>query len=529
MTGDDPLLELAGRLADGRELLWAEAEQSAARDGRGAELHGLHLLAELVASLGPPESEPEGSESPRTWGPLQLRARIGAGTFGEVFRAYDPHLRREVALKLLRGGQADSAAGARLLSEARRLARVRHPSVIVVHGAEEHAGRPGLWMELVPGPTLAESLAAAGPLAAREAMQVGLELCRALQAVHAAGLVHEDLKAGNVVREPGGRVVLMDFGAGALAPGLTPLYAAPELLQGRPPDAQSDLYALGVLLFHLVTGDYPVAGESLAALRAAHSRGARRSLRTLRAELPDDFVAVVERALAPLGRRFPSAAAFEAALLQCLAPASPTRARRRLLLAVALATAGAGLALLVSRTPEPEPIAAPVPAASAATPLPAPKPDPSQVLADAPPSAAPAAPAAAPAGATPASVEPASESRAAPVDPAVAALEARLAELAPHAARAQALRENHERICSGVRRVEQRNPQDDTVVTTFVPNTELPECRAESVELLQLESRIRRGITQVEDNARRERVLPGTVRALRERYGLDSNRWDFPP
>src|SRR4029453_2894471 len=200
----------------------------------------------------------------------------------------DSHLNRDVALKLLRGDVTHFRPIDRLLSEARKLAQVRHPNVVTVHGADVRDGRAGLWMELVEGQTLDAWLRVHGPMGAGEAATTGIDLSRALAAVHAADLVHGDVKAQNVVREQGGRIVLMDFGAGraqgADAAGVagTPMYLAPGVLAGEPPTIQSDLYSLGVLLFHLLTRAYPYTGADVDGLRDAHADGERRWLRDLR-------------------------------------------------------------------------------------------------------------------------------------------------------------------------------------------------------------------------------------------------------
>ena len=151
----------------------------------------------------------------------------------------------------------------RLLEEARRLARVRHTHVVQVYGAEQHDGRVGLWMELVRGESLEQTVQTRGVFGAREAALIGLDLCAALAAVHGAGLLHRDVKAQNVMRESGGRLVLMDFGTGEELSGTnrlvgTPLYLAPEIFRGQRASVQSDLYSVGVLLFYLVTGKFPV-------------------------------------------------------------------------------------------------------------------------------------------------------------------------------------------------------------------------------------------------------------------------------
>jgi serine/threonine protein kinase len=242
------------------------------------------------------------------WGHLLLLQRIGEGGFGEVYLARDAWLDRDVALKLLKPAACDDAANVRLLQEARALARVRHPNVVVVHGADMQDGRVGLWMELVRGQTLEQQLAWQGPFGAREAALVGMELCRAVAAIHHVGLLHRDIKAANVMREAGGRLVLMDFGAGQVletaAPGPapfvgTPLYLAPELLKDESATPRSDLYSLGVLIYRLVTRAYPVTAPSFDELRTAHQRAPRRYLQDARPDLPDAFVTVVERAMEP--------------------------------------------------------------------------------------------------------------------------------------------------------------------------------------------------------------------------------------
>jgi len=279
------------------------------------------------------------------WGPLRVIDRLGEGSFGEVWRAWDPSLRREVALKLRRD-DAGAPRVRRWLEEAPRLARVRHPHVVTVYGAAVHDERAGLWMELVRGVTLEQWLASHGRLGAREAALIGVDLCGALAAVHAAGVAHGDVTASNVMREgtaaagrdeSAGRLVLMDFGSGYEIGSagdvrfVTPLAAAPEVLGGDPPTPRADLYSLGVLLYRLVTGRYPVEAESVPQLIQLHREGARPSLRTLRPDLPAPFVAAVERALEPdSAARYADAGAMERALAATLggAAAQPPAAPR---------------------------------------------------------------------------------------------------------------------------------------------------------------------------------------------------------
>ncbi|HTB96902.1 MAG TPA: tetratricopeptide repeat protein [Terracidiphilus sp.] len=208
-------------------------------------------------------SEPSSSSSStllKTWGSFQLLQLLGRGGFGEVYRAWDPVLEREVALKLLlpRGLDAEQEFTA-ILGEARAMARVRHPNIVPVYGVDRRDGRVGFWSEFVRGQTLQAYLAAQGALDVRAAAQTVATLCDALGAVHAAGLLHRDIKPGNAMRDESGRVLLMDFGlsqnllAGSGWSG-TPAYMAPEIAAGQASTVQGDLYAMGVLLRFLATG-----------------------------------------------------------------------------------------------------------------------------------------------------------------------------------------------------------------------------------------------------------------------------------
>jgi serine/threonine protein kinase len=264
------------------------------------------------------------------WGHLRLLEPIGTGAFGDVYRAFDTRLHREVALKLVRVGDCQQQRNASALSEGRHLAKVQHPNVVTVLGVDTCDGRVGFWMELIRGYTLAQLLRDLGPLGAREAVLIALDLCRALAAVHAAGLVHGDIKAQNVMREQGGRVVLMDFGAchgpNVKSDGLrrmtgTLVYLAPELLNGQVPAISGDIYSLGVLLFHLVTRDYPVRRHSVEEFKRAFSEGRARRLHDVRPDLPDAFVKAVDCALSyDPGQRYGTAGDMHSALARVLEP-----------------------------------------------------------------------------------------------------------------------------------------------------------------------------------------------------------------
>src|SRR5262249_18259070 len=253
-----------------------------------------------------------------TWGKYRLDQKVGEGSYGSVYRAWDQELEREIAIKILHRQVTDRELNRRLLAEGRALARVRHNNVVSVFGVESHGDRVGLCMEFVQGQTLEAELRARGTFDAREAMLIGQDVCRALAAVHVAGFVHRDVKARNVMREPGGRIVLMDFGAGReTGPGYlfeiagTPVYMAPEVLEGEPATPRSDVYSVGVLVYHLVTGDYPVHGSTFSDIRDEHQIGRRKSLSEAQPDLSTRFIKVVERALASNpDERYPTARAL---------------------------------------------------------------------------------------------------------------------------------------------------------------------------------------------------------------------------
>ena len=331
MADDDVFLPAAASISDGETVDWSPLDAAAGDARRQRVIAQLRIVAQIAdvyrrAGLASERRE----RAPSRFGHLRVLEPLARGGFGDVYRAWDTLLEREVALKLLRPSLETKAE--ETLREGRLQARVRHPHVVTVYGADRVDGRTGLWMELIHGQTLADLVRERGTLGAGEAIVIGLDLCRALAAVHAAGLVHRDVKAQNAMREQGGRIVLMDLGLGRPVRedgptelSGTPSYMAPELvLDAAPASVRSDIYALGVLLFHLVTGAFPVAGRDLAALRAAHGEGRRRHLRDLRPDLPSRFVAIVERTLAPLAEdRYASAGALEVALSQAAERSTP--------------------------------------------------------------------------------------------------------------------------------------------------------------------------------------------------------------
>lgn len=320
---DGHLHALARAILDRTAVDWEQAESGADESIRHvirelkviAGIEGVHGRPLLRSAATPPPREHADDQLIEAWGPLQLVQKIGEGAYGEVFRAWDPRLDREVALKLLPLGHAPGARPtSSIVHEGRLLARVRHPNVVTIFGAEEISGRIGLWMELVHGRTLEQIVKHDGPFSAVETVRIGTEICAALSAVHHAGLLHRDIKAHNVMLADGGRVVLMDFGTGREVEDRsssdlagTPLYLAPEVLGGGPATPQSDVYSLGVLLYHLLTGSYPVRTTPLRDGRGAHDLRDRIPLRTLRPDVRRSLVRVIERGCEPRPEcRYPS-------------------------------------------------------------------------------------------------------------------------------------------------------------------------------------------------------------------------------
>ncbi|MGW3424646.1 serine/threonine-protein kinase [Streptomyces phaeochromogenes] len=204
----------------------------------------------------------------------RLHGSIGRGGMGEVWQATDEILGREVAVKLLLGDEADSAAAARFRLEAQTAARLSHPYVVAVFDFGAWDDRFYLVMELVEGQSLAQELTAAGSLGTERVATIAAQAAAGLAAAHREGIVHRDIKPGNLLSDAQGTVKIGDFGiarfvddpASALTTAGqivgTSLYLAPERALGRPASAASDVYSLGCVLYQLLTGRPPFHAES---------------------------------------------------------------------------------------------------------------------------------------------------------------------------------------------------------------------------------------------------------------------------
>jgi serine/threonine protein kinase len=331
MKARDPIERLLESVADDTPADWRD--DLSLSPGQAAQLETLKELRQIADFHRGLQRGPNGGNggAQREWGGLLPLERIGSGPNSEVWRAWDPTLRREVALKFIGAGALTSkAAEAAVLDEARAAARVTHPHVVVVHGVARHDDRVGMWMEFVRGQSLDRIVRQSGPLAPSEVIALGTDLASALDAVHAAGVLHRDVKPANVVRDASGRWVLVDFGLGlGLDPrespvhpsSGTPMYMAPEVFRGEAPTASSDLYSLGLLLWFALTGQDAFSSRSVAERAWRAVEGTVPNVRDTRADVPAPLATALERSIAPdPARRFASGAAFATALRESVAP-----------------------------------------------------------------------------------------------------------------------------------------------------------------------------------------------------------------
>jgi len=229
----------------------------------------------------------------RTLGHYRIVAKVGEGGMGEVYRAHDERLDRDVAVKVLPEAVAEDAQRlARFEREAKLLASLSHQNIATLYGLEEHEGQRFLVMELAEGETLAERIKK-GPVAVDDALELAKQIAEGLEAAHEVGIIHRDLKPANVMVSPEGKVKVLDFGlakawqpegsdidvthsptltAQMTAAGVllgTAAYMSPEQARGKPVDKRTDIWAFGCVLFEMLTGCRAFAGESLSETSAA--------------------------------------------------------------------------------------------------------------------------------------------------------------------------------------------------------------------------------------------------------------------
>jgi serine/threonine protein kinase/Tol biopolymer transport system component len=256
-------------------------------------------------------------EPGRQLGPYRIQALIGSGGMGDVYRARDTRLSRDVALKVLPPEVAsDPERVRRFEQEARAIAALNHPNIVTLYSVEEADNLRFLTMELVEGTPLSEQIPRDG-LPLERLLDIGVALTDGLATAHARGIVHRDLKPANVMVTPEGRVKILDFGLAKLKPvaGLseetttaspatgdgrllgTVAYMSPEQAEGRDVDHRSDIFSLGVMLYELATGQRPFKGDSTLSLLSAILRDTPAFLTELKPEVPREFARSVRRCL----------------------------------------------------------------------------------------------------------------------------------------------------------------------------------------------------------------------------------------
>lgn len=286
------------------------------------------ILTAALAVLSP-------SDDPASLGRIgqyEVRSVIGRGGFGIVFKAYDRALNRNVAIKSLDPAYASvAAARQRFAREAKAMAAVSHEHVVPVYGVDEHQGIPYFVMEYVAGGTLEGRLRRKGPLDPTSIVTIAMQTAQALAAAHRHGLVHRDIKPGNILLDEGTeRVRVTDFGLARVANDVnctrsgfvvgTPQYMSPEQVRGEACDGRGDLFSLGTVMYEMATGHSPFRGDGVYAVMQRIVNDTPRSIRQQNPSIPRWLEGLVERLLAKsAAERFSSAEELVATLLGELA------------------------------------------------------------------------------------------------------------------------------------------------------------------------------------------------------------------
>ena len=240
--------------------------------------------------------------------------QVGAGGMGIVYRAYDEQLERDVAIKVLPAGMLEDAdARKRFKQEALVLARINHPNIATLYGVGAESGVDFLVMEFIQGLSLADRIVA-GPLPVAEVVVLAAQITEGLAAAHKRGIVHRDVKPGNIRLTPEGRIKVLDFGLARRVPGAsdsgatvtasqvhetsgTIPYMSPEQLRGQPADERSDIWGVGIVLYELICGTRPFRGSNPTATAADIIHQQPRSPRAIRPEVPLGQEKIIQKCL----------------------------------------------------------------------------------------------------------------------------------------------------------------------------------------------------------------------------------------
>ena len=274
-------------------------------------------------------------------GRYRIEAPLGQGGMSAVYRATDPNLRRTVAIKLIHSHLAtDLEFVRRFEEEAAAVARLRHPNIIQVFDFNHDGSTYYMVLEFLPGQTLLERLEQANQqrqlLSLAETLNIMIPLCEAVAYAHGQGMIHRDLKPANVMINPQGQPILMDFGIAKIVGGAgltatggvigTVAYMSPEQIRGQKPDNRADIYALGIILYQMISGRLPFQGENTAATMMQHLSAPVPDVRQFNQAVPPGLVTIVQKSLAKEpAQRYQSAGEMAAALRQLSGDAAATR------------------------------------------------------------------------------------------------------------------------------------------------------------------------------------------------------------
>lgn len=287
-----------------------------------------------VADTLPGEAA-DGDGGLRQVGRYRILGLLGRGGMAAVYKAHDPGIGRDVAIKFLHGTLCeDEGCRARFLREARAAGGLSHPNIVTVHDVGEIEGRPYMAMEFLRGEVLSDTMKPGQPLPVRQVVAMGIQLAHALDYAHAHGIVHRDIKPGNMVRLEGGDTIkVTDFGIAHMDAGGageqrtrvgdvlgTPQYMSPEQTQGHRLDGRSDLFSTGIVLYQMLSGQRPFQGDSLVSIAMQIVNEEPAPLEQLRPDLPAPLRRIVARCLAKNPeRRFQSGRELAEALERVLA------------------------------------------------------------------------------------------------------------------------------------------------------------------------------------------------------------------
>ena len=312
------------------------------------------------------ETLPSGTQTSeitvRQVGRYLIEGPIGRGGMASVFKAHDPGIGRDVAIKFLHASFcADEEYRARFLQEARAAGGLSHPNIVTVHDVGEIEGRPYMAMELLDGEPLSDSMSKGKILPVREVVLIGIQLAKALGYAHERGIVHRDIKPGNIMRNKGNQAIkVTDFGIAHVdSPDSeartrigdvlgTPQYMSPEQTQGQKLDGRSDLFSAGIMLYQMLTGKRPFQGDTLVAVAMKITKDAPEPIEKLRPEVPASLRRVVDRCMAKAPeKRYQNGGELAAALVKVLAEIDEAAAAKNRPKIVPLRVKWAGMMALI--------------------------------------------------------------------------------------------------------------------------------------------------------------------------------------